>query len=68
MRNIARNVENYSYFRITDDLMMLFKYNYNYIVITTRFWVFLSSYINILFDKLLFTPPATPSRCRVLAP
>ena len=33
MRNPARNVENYSYFRITDDFMMLFKYNYNYIEI-----------------------------------
>jgi hypothetical protein len=31
MRNPAPETENYSYFRITDDFMMLFKYNYNYI-------------------------------------
>lgn len=56
MRNPGRDVENYSYSIIIGVFMMLFKYNYNYIVITTRFWVFLSSYINILLDKLLFTP------------
>jgi len=46
--------------------MMLFKYNYNYIVITAYFSTFLSSYNNIFIDKLLFTPPTTPSQCRVL--
>ncbi len=53
MRNPARDVENYSYFRITGSFNKLFKYNYNYIVITVYFCPFLSSYNNILFNKLL---------------
>ena len=52
MRNPAPETENYSYFRITDDFMMLFQYNNYYIVITGSFWLFLSSYNNILFNKL----------------
>jgi hypothetical protein len=52
MRKSCPETENYSYFRITDDFMMLFKYNYNYIGITGSFWLFLSSYNNILFNKL----------------
>jgi hypothetical protein len=31
MRNWGARLENYSYFRITDDFMMLFKYNNYYI-------------------------------------
>jgi len=53
VRNWERNVENYSYSLITGSFNKLFKYNYNYILITGSFWLFLSSYINILYDKLL---------------